>query len=136
MADFSDASGDEDNEDGDAYVECTPFTNRDGTDSFIGGHDPQTWRQDKYINVGHCMIVIDPKKAGNADYAAQISAALAAVRNSPPAPGETAVSLPGAVGAQVRVLPNHACFTAAAYPGYRLIEAGALGGAWTRVNGW
>ncbi len=40
------------------------------------------------------------------------------------------------VGAQVRVLPNHACFTAAAYPGYRLIEQGALGGQWTRVNGW
>ena len=40
------------------------------------------------------------------------------------------------VGAQVRVLPNHACFTAAAYPGYRLIENGRLGGKWTRVNGW
>ena len=40
------------------------------------------------------------------------------------------------VGAQVRVLPNHACFTAAAYPGYRLIESGRLGGGWRRVNGW
>lgn len=40
------------------------------------------------------------------------------------------------VGAQVRVLPNHACFTAAAYPGYRLLEDGALAGAWSRVNGW
>lgn len=40
------------------------------------------------------------------------------------------------VGAQVRVLPNHACFTAAAYPGYRLLEGGALKGSWTRVNGW
>lgn len=40
------------------------------------------------------------------------------------------------VGAQVRVLPNHACFTAAAYPGYRLLEGGALAGTWTRVNGW
>lgn len=40
------------------------------------------------------------------------------------------------VGAQVRVLPNHACFTAAAYPGYRLLDDGALGEAWTRVNGW
>lgn len=40
------------------------------------------------------------------------------------------------VGAQVRVLPNHACFTAAAYPGYRLIEGGALAGTWSRVNGW
>lgn len=40
------------------------------------------------------------------------------------------------VGAQVRVLPNHACFTAAAYPGYQLLEDGALGGRWSRVNGW
>lgn len=40
------------------------------------------------------------------------------------------------VGAQVRVLPNHACFTAAAYPGYRLLEDGALAGTWSRVNGW
>lgn len=40
------------------------------------------------------------------------------------------------VGAQLRVLPNHACFTAAAYPGYRLLQDGALAGAWTRVNGW
>jgi len=40
------------------------------------------------------------------------------------------------VGAQVRVLPNHACFTAAAYPGYRLIEGGRLAGRWSRVNGW
>jgi D-serine deaminase-like pyridoxal phosphate-dependent protein len=40
------------------------------------------------------------------------------------------------VGAQVRVLPNHACFTAAAYPGYQLLEDGALGGRWGRVNGW
>ncbi len=40
------------------------------------------------------------------------------------------------VGAQVRILPNHACFTAAAYPGYRLLEGGRLAGAWSRVNGW
>jgi D-serine deaminase-like pyridoxal phosphate-dependent protein len=40
------------------------------------------------------------------------------------------------VGAQVRILPNHACFTAAAYPGYQLLENGALGGRWSRVNGW
>lgn len=40
------------------------------------------------------------------------------------------------VGAQVRILPNHACFTAAAYPEYHLLEAGALAGRWGRVNGW
>jgi D-serine deaminase-like pyridoxal phosphate-dependent protein len=40
------------------------------------------------------------------------------------------------VGAQVRILPNHACFTAAAYPGYQLLEAGKLNGQWSRINGW
>jgi D-serine deaminase-like pyridoxal phosphate-dependent protein len=41
------------------------------------------------------------------------------------------------VGTQVRILPNHACFTAAAYPGYRLLENGQLKEEeWTRVNGW
>jgi len=40
------------------------------------------------------------------------------------------------VGSQVRVFPNHACFTAAAYPGYHLIKNGDLAGQWNRVNGW
>ncbi len=40
------------------------------------------------------------------------------------------------VGKQVRVFPNHACFTAAAYPGYHIIENGHLTGQWKRVNGW
>ena len=46
-----------------------------------------------------------------------------------------------APGARVRVLPNHACFTAAAYEGYHVV-AGAPGAddeieaEWSRVNGW
>ena len=40
------------------------------------------------------------------------------------------------IGSQVRVLPNHACFTAAAYGGYHVLtEPGAIE-YWPRVNGW
>jgi D-serine deaminase-like pyridoxal phosphate-dependent protein len=40
-----------------------------------------------------------------------------------------------ALGTRVRVLPNHACMTAAAYDGYHLV--GADGPAWwPRCNGW
>ena len=34
------------------------------TDSFVGGHDPKTWEQERYINVGHCMMAIDPNRFG------------------------------------------------------------------------
>lgn len=40
------------------------------------------------------------------------------------------------VGSQVRVLPNHACFTAAAYPAYHVLEEGRPGAVWPRVNHW
>ncbi|MGF1545411.1 MAG: alanine racemase [Parvularculaceae bacterium] len=41
------------------------------------------------------------------------------------------------VGATVRILPNHACMTAAAYEDYLLVENGAPTGArWPRGNGW
>ena len=40
------------------------------------------------------------------------------------------------VGSLVRVLPNHACFTAAAYPAYQVLEDGEPKTVWTRVNGW
>jgi len=44
-------------------------------------------------------------------------------------------------GTRVRVLPNHACFTAAAYDAYHVVDgtAGApdqVIGVWPRVNGW
>jgi D-serine deaminase-like pyridoxal phosphate-dependent protein len=49
------------------------------------------------------------------------------------------------LGDQVRIVPNHACFTAAAYSSY-LVWMGGAGGAengegrqferWDRVNGW
>jgi len=40
-------------------------------------------------------------------------------------------------GARVRVLPNHACFTAAAYEGYHVIAGSdEVEAEWPRVNGW
>ena len=46
-----------------------------------------------------------------------------------------------APGARVRVLPNHACFTAAAYEFYYVVDDGSGAGdevvaEWPRVNGW
>lgn len=40
------------------------------------------------------------------------------------------------VGARVRVLPNHACLTAAAFPAYHVVEAGRVAQVWDRVNYW
>src|SRR3546814_15455127 len=40
------------------------------------------------------------------------------------------------IDAKVRVLPNHACITAAAYDRYNVIENGAVIDEWDRVNGW
>lgn len=40
------------------------------------------------------------------------------------------------VGALVRVLPNHACITAAAYPGYDVVSDGRVQAFWPRTNGW
>jgi D-serine deaminase-like pyridoxal phosphate-dependent protein len=44
-------------------------------------------------------------------------------------------------GTRVRVLPNHACFTAAAYDAYSVVDGGAedtraVVDTWPRVNGW
>ncbi len=40
-------------------------------------------------------------------------------------------------GARVRVLPNHACFTAAAYDGYHVVAGSdEVEAEWPRVNGW
>lgn len=40
------------------------------------------------------------------------------------------------IGAQVRVLPNHACMTAAAYDAYHVVSEGRVVDRWERVNGW
>ena len=43
-------------------------------------------------------------------------------------------------GTRVRILPNHACFTAAAYEGYHVVDGGTAAedvvATWPRVNGW
>lgn len=40
------------------------------------------------------------------------------------------------IGSKVRVLPNHACITAAGYPCYHVIEGTKVVDEWDRVNGW
>ena len=40
------------------------------------------------------------------------------------------------VGSLVRILPIHACMTAAAYDHFNIIENGVVTGKWDRVNGW
>jgi len=40
------------------------------------------------------------------------------------------------VGSRLRVLPIHACMTAAAYDHFNLIENGVISERWDRVNGW
>lgn len=40
------------------------------------------------------------------------------------------------VGSKVRVLPNHACITAAAYDRYHVVEGTEVVDEWDRVNGW
>lgn len=40
------------------------------------------------------------------------------------------------VGSKVRILPNHACITAAAHDRYHVIEDGRVVDEWDRINGW
>jgi D-serine deaminase-like pyridoxal phosphate-dependent protein len=42
------------------------------------------------------------------------------------------------VGAKVRILPNHACATAAQHEGYFVVRAGSdrVYGYWPRFEGW
>jgi len=40
------------------------------------------------------------------------------------------------VGSLVRILPNHACPTAAAYDQYLVVENNKISGTWPRINGW
>ena len=34
------------------------------TASFVGGFNPNTWERERYINVGHFMLAIDPNRFG------------------------------------------------------------------------
>ncbi|MEE7494505.1 DSD1 family PLP-dependent enzyme [Methylobacterium oryzae] len=52
-------------------------------------------------------------------------------------PGSGAALPDLAIGAQVRILPNHACATAAQYDGYHVLGAdGRVAAVWPRINGW
>lgn len=53
-------------------------------------------------------------------------------------PGSTAGAAPFLpIGSQVRILPNHACATAAQFPHYQALDGGQhLAGTWQRFYGW
>lgn len=52
-------------------------------------------------------------------------------------PGVDPASLPPLpIGSMVRILPNHACATAAQHPRYQLIDGGRVLASWDRLNGW
>ena len=40
------------------------------------------------------------------------------------------------IGELVRILPNHACLTCAAYPSYDVLRGGKLTEQWRRIGGW
>jgi D-serine deaminase-like pyridoxal phosphate-dependent protein len=40
------------------------------------------------------------------------------------------------IGSKVRVLPNHACITAAAHDHYQVVEASEVVDRWDRITGW
>jgi len=41
-----------------------------------------------------------------------------------------------AIGAKVRILPNHACATGAQHGCYHLVDSGGQISQWDRFNGW
>jgi len=52
-------------------------------------------------------------------------------------PGSTAVLPDLPVGAQLRILPNHACATGAQYDRYHVLDGdGQVTAIWPRINGW
>jgi D-serine deaminase-like pyridoxal phosphate-dependent protein len=53
-----------------------------------------------------------------------------------PRPGVDAAVPDLPIGARVRVLPNHACATAAQYDRYHLVRAGEAVAEWARFGGW
>jgi D-serine deaminase-like pyridoxal phosphate-dependent protein len=53
-----------------------------------------------------------------------------------PRPGTGAAPPELPVGTRVRVLPNHACATAAQYDRYHLVRDGAAAAEWPRFGGW
>lgn len=50
--------------------------------------------------------------------------------------GSTPSSPPLAVGTPLRILPNHACATAAQHARYHVLRQGEVAGTWPRFGGW
>ena len=40
------------------------------------------------------------------------------------------------IGSRLRVLPNHACMTCAAYDRYEVVDRGAVVDSWARIHEW
>jgi D-serine deaminase-like pyridoxal phosphate-dependent protein len=40
------------------------------------------------------------------------------------------------VGSLLRILPNHACATAAQHDSYRIVDGDRVTARWTRFGGW
>ncbi|MEM1110300.1 MAG: alanine racemase [Pseudomonadota bacterium] len=55
---------------------------------------------------------------------------------SPASPGAELDFSQYPLGSQLRILPNHACATAAQYNRFNVLEAGELLGTWERCGGW
>jgi D-serine deaminase-like pyridoxal phosphate-dependent protein len=51
-------------------------------------------------------------------------------------PGATATLPDLAVGTPLRILPNHACATAAQFGAYQVVQGDAVIDHWPRFNGW
>jgi D-serine deaminase-like pyridoxal phosphate-dependent protein len=53
-----------------------------------------------------------------------------------PRPGSRTPAPALPIGARLRVLPNHACATAAQYDRYHVVRDGRLVAEWSRFGGW
>lgn len=53
-----------------------------------------------------------------------------------PRPGSAAAPPDLPVGTLLRILPNHACATAAQFDRYHVVRGGEVAATWTRLNGW
>ena len=83
---------------------------------------------DLYREWAHCIVHDRPDQALSRRY----SAGIVALR-----PGSNAALPDLPIGARVRIMPNHACATAAQHARYEVLdEAGHLAKTWPRINGW
>ena len=85
-------------------------------------------------HVGYGLVcpaaAIEPLDGLYVDAVHQEHGLIAAIDGAPPYD-----ALP--LGTKLRILPNHACMTAAAHDRYHVLdETGSVTGEWERVNGW